>query len=416
MDSVLIVLLILVCVAVVLGVVNLARAGAERRETRRELSDVVARSNQGMAQIIQGSSETTLQLIQGSSEANRTALAAFGESHAKGIAEMQNAIRDKVDERLDAIQRANENKLEEMRKTVDEKLEATLSARLKTSFDTVNAQLDNMNLRLGEMNKVAETVTALNKTLSGSKTRGILGELQLAQIIEDMLPSQLYEREVQLKRGSADRVEFAVKMPGAEEGGFVYLPIDSKFPLDDYYRLVEGYDAGDLAAVDTARKALLARVKQFGREVRDKYINPPRTTNFAVVFLPTEGLYAEAVRDASFFEELRKQGIMLAGPATLSALLSSLLMGFKTLQIQKGAVEIQKTLERAKKEFESFGSVLGKAQDRIRQTGEELDKLVGVRTDRINSALKNVQVFSYEEVGALPEEGAESPGEDVSPF
>ena len=199
-----------------------------------------------------------------------------------------------------------------------------------------------------------------------------------------------------MREGTRDRVEYAIKLPGQEEEGFVYLPVDSKFPLDDYYRLVDGVDRGDQAAVDESRKALLARIKDFAKSVREKYINPPYTTTFAVVFLPTEGLYAEAVRDAAFFEELRKQGVMLAGPTTLSALLSSLLVGFKTLQIQKGAVEIQRTLENTKREFNTFGDVLVKAQTNIRRTGDELDKLVGTRTRMINRALKNVQTYSIQ--------------------
>jgi len=326
------------------------------------------------------------QLIQASSEAMQ-----------KSLSELQSGIRDKVDERLDAIQKSNEQKLDEMRRTVDEKLEATLNTRLKNSFDIVSRQLEAVNTRLGEMRSVAESVSSLNKVLSGSKTRGILGELQLSQIIEDMLPPQLYEREAQIREGSRDRVEYAIKLPGQDEDGVVYLPIDSKFPLDDYYRLVDGYEKGDTAAVDEYRKALLSRIKVFASQVREKYISPPRTTTFAVIFLPTEGLYAEAVRDAAFFDELRKQGIMLAGPTTLSALLSSLLIGFKTLQIQKGAGEIQRTLEKTKKEFSTFGDVLVKAQSRIRQTGDELDKLVGTRTKKINAALKNVQMYTYRE-------------------
>jgi DNA recombination protein RmuC len=291
-----------------------------------------------------------------------------------------------------------------MRKTVDEKLESTLNARLKNSFEIVNQQLESVNTRLGEMRSVAESVSNLNKTLSGSKTRGILGELQLSQIIEDMLPSHLYEREAQVRENSTERVEFAIKLPGQEEDGFAYLPIDSKFPLDDYYRLLEGYEKGDVAIVDATRKILLSRIKEFAKEIRRKYINPPRTTNFAILFLPTEGLYAEAVRDAVFFEDLRKMDVMIAGPTTLSALLSSLLVGFKTLQIQKGAVEIQRTLEKAKKEFGNFNDVLQSAQKRIEQTGKDLDLLVGTRTRKINAALRGVQVIgSQEDEDGFPE-------------
>ena len=361
----------------------------EAREQRQEILSIIGKSNSQTAQLIQASAEAT----------------------GKSMTEMQSGIRDKVDERLDAIQKSNEQKLDEMRKTVDEKLDATLNARLKNSFEIVNQQLESVNTRLGEMRSVAESVSNLNKALSGSKTRGILGELQLSQIIEDMLPSQLYEREAQVGKKDRERVEYAIKLPGQEDDGYVYLPIDSKFPLDDYYRLVDGYEKGDTAVVDESRKALLTRIKTFAMQVRDKYINPPLTTTFAVVFLPTEGLYAEAVRDAVFFEDLRKLGVMLAGPTTLSALLSSMLVGFKTLQIQKGADEIQKTLEKTKREFGTFGDVLVKAQTRIKQTGEELDQLVGTRTNKINAALRSVQTYTFAE-GEEPFSEIEGPGEE----
>jgi len=359
---------------------------AELKEQRQENLAQAREQRQELVSIIGDSNTQTAKLIQTSSEAN-----------IKSMSEMQSGIRDKVDERLDTIQKSNEQKLDEMRKTVDEKLDATLNARLKNSFEIVNQQLESVNTRLGEMRSVAESVSNLNKALSGSKTRGILGELQLSQIIEDMLPPQLYEREAAIGKGDRERVEYAIKLPGQEEDGFVYLPIDSKFPLDFYYRLVDGYEKGDTAAVEECRKALLSRIKVFASQVKGKYINPPVTTTFAVVFLPTEGLYAEAVRDAAFFEDIRKQGVMLAGPTTLSALLSSMLVGFKTLQIQKGADEIQKTLEKTKREFGTFGDVLVKAQTRIKQTGEELDLLVGTRTNKINAALKNVQTYTFSE-------------------
>ena len=371
-------------------------AQGEAREQRKEAADAAREQRAELAETLGKSNAQTAQLIQAQAEATQKSLAVLTEAMQKSLTELQTAIRDKVDERLDTIQKSNEQKLDEMRKTVDEKLEATLNTRLKNSFDTVSQQLESVNTRLGEMRSVADSVANLNKTLSGSKTRGILGELQLSQIIEDMLPSTLYEQEALMREGSRDRVEYAIKLPGQDEDGFVYLPIDSKFPLEDYYRLVEGFERGDAAAVEESRKALLARIKMFASSVREKYINPPRTTTFAVVFLPTEGLYAEAVRDAVFFEELRRQGIMIAGPTTLSALLSSLLVGFKTLQIQKGAVEIQRTLEKTKKEFSTFGDVLVKAQTNIRRTGDELDKLVGARTRMINRALKNVQTYNYE--------------------
>ena len=398
---------------------------AAAREQRQELLSIIGESNTQTAGLIQNSTEATggtllrfgqdqQRSLLDMQNATQKSLAEMQAATQKSLLDMQTAIRDKVDERLDAIQKANEQKLEEMRKTVDEKLEATLNTRLKNSFDTVSQQLEAVNVRLGELGTVAESVSSLNKTLSGSKTRGILGELQLSQIIEDILPSQLYEKDAQIGARPGDHVEYAIKFPGQEDDNYVYLPIDSKFPLEPYYKLLDGFENGDIAAANEARKELLSRIKTFAGDVRKKYVNPPLTTDFAVVFLPTEGLYAEAVRDAVFFEELRKQGIMLAGPTTLSAMLSSLLLGFKTLQIQKGAVDIQRTLEMAKAEFGKFGKVLVKAQTRIRQTGDELGELVGARTNKINKVLKNVQTYTYKE-GEAGFAELELPGEEAFP-
>jgi len=321
-------------------------------------------------------------------------------------------IRNKVDERLDKIQselekelgallRSNEKKLEEMRLTVNEKLEKTLETRLQKSFETVSTQLESVNKGLGEMRTVAESVGSLNKVLAGAKTRGILGELQLGKIIEDMLPSQLYEVEVPTISGSKERVEYAIKFPGSQEGKHIYLPIDSKFPLEDYYRLLEGYETGDTALIESSRKALLDRVKWFAKEVRRKYVSPPETTNFAVIFLPTESLYSEVVRDAVFLDDLRKENVIITGPSTLSAMLSSMQVGFKTLQIQKGAAEIERMLGAVKKEFENFETVLTKARDKVRQAGNDLDALAGTRTRAINRSLRDVQIYTGESAQAI---------------
>lgn len=350
----------------------------------------------------------------------------LSELMASNTGGMEN-IRNKVDERLDKIQgelekalgsllTSNEKKLEEMRQTVNEKLEKTLETRLQKSFETVSAQLESVNKGLGEMKTVAESVGSLNRVLSGAKTRGILGELQLGQIIEDMLPPQLYDVEVPTVSGSRERVEYAIKLPGVEEGKHVYLPIDSKFPLEDYYRLLEGYEAGDAAQIETSRKALLNRIKVFAKDVKDKYISPPETTAFAVVFLPAEGLYSEIVRDPAFLDNLRRDGVVITGPSTLSAMLNSLQIGFKTLQIQKGAAQIEVMLGVVKKEFESFEGVLTKARDKIRQAGSELDTLAGTRTRAINRSLREVQTYTGEDTKAiLGFEAAQDDSESSTP-
>ena len=237
--------------------------------------------------------------------------------------------RDRSDQRLEIINRnltnsvkemqaSNEKRLEEMRQTVEEKLEQTLQNRLKASFETVSKQLESVNQGLGEMKTVAQDVGTLNKVLSNTKTRGILGELQLGQIIEDIMTPSQYEREVPTVSGSSERVEYAIKLPGVEDDGYVYLPIDSKFPLEDYYRLEDAYESGDKEQVELYRKSLLNSIKRFAKDINKKYLNPPETTNFGIMFLPTEGLYSEVVRNASFFDSLRRdENIVVAGPSTL---------------------------------------------------------------------------------------------------
>jgi len=298
---------------------------------------------------------------------------------------------------LESIRTSNEKKLDEMRTVVNEKLEKTLEVRLRESFAAVSNQLENVHKGLGEMKNVAQSVGSLNRILSGSKSRGILGEVQLGQIIEDMLPPQLYEREYAVKKGAANRVEYAIRLPGVQSDSPVFLPIDSKFPLEPYERLLDGYDAADAVAIEAARKELYTRIRTFARDVKSKYVSPPETTPFAVIFLPTEGLYAEIARDAAFFEALRQDGIIFTGPTTFSAMLGSLQLGFKTLQIQKGAADIEKTLGAVKKEFANFESVLTKAQQKITQAGNDLETLVGTRSRAISRSLREVQVYTGED-------------------
>ncbi|WP_303972543.1 DNA recombination protein RmuC [Streptococcus merionis] len=303
---------------------------------------------------------------------------------------------------LQQMQSSNDSKLEAMRQTVEEKLEKTLQTRLQSSFETVSKQLESVNKGLGEMKTVARDVGSLSKVLSGTKSRGILGEIQLAQIIEDiMIPSQ-YEREIPTIAGSSDRVEFAIKLPGQSEGETVYLPIDAKFPLEAYYRLEEAYDEGDKAQVESARKALLASVKGFAKDINRKYISPPETTQFGILFLPTEGLYAEIVRQPVFFDDLRRtENIVIAGPSTLSALLNSLSVGFRTLNIQRSADDISKVLGNVKMEFGKFGNLLQKTQVQLGRATKNIDSLLTTRTQAIERALRTIE--HYGEDGKLPE-------------
>ncbi|MCI7516616.1 DNA recombination protein RmuC [Streptococcus pasteurianus] len=324
-----------------------------------------------------------------------------------------NENRDRSDQRLEIINRnltnsvkemqeSNEKRLEEMRQTVEEKLEQTLQNRLKASFETVSKQLESVNQGLGKMKNVAQDVGTLNKVLSNTKTRGILGELQLGQIIEDIMTPNQYEREFPTISGSSERVEYAIKLPGTDDDGYVYLPIDSKFPLEDYYRLEDAYESGDKEQVELYRKSLLNSIKRFAKDINKKYLNPPETTNFGIMFLPTEGLYSEVVRNASFFDSLRRdENIVVAGPSTLSALLNSLAVGFKTLNIQKNANDISKVLGNVKVEFEKFGNMLVKAQKQINTANNTLDSLIYTRTNAIIRALNTVESYQDQATASL---------------
>lgn len=324
-----------------------------------------------------------------------------------------NENRDRSDQRLEIINRnltnsvkemqeSNEKRLEEMRQTVEEKLEQTLQKRLKASFETVSKQLESVNQGLGKMKNVAQDVGTLNKVLSNTKTRGILGELQLGQIIEDIMTPNQYEREFPTISGSSERVEYAIKLPGTDDDGYVYLPIDSKFPLEDYYRLEDAYESGDKEQVELYRKSLLNSIKRFAKDINKKYLNPPETTNFGIMFLPTEGLYSEVVRNASFFDSLRRdENIVVAGPSTLSALLNSLAVGFKTLNIQKNANDISKVLGNVKVEFEKFGNMLVKAQKQINTANNTLDSLIYTRTNAIIRALNTVESYQDQATASL---------------
>ncbi|HFI0039861.1 TPA: DNA recombination protein RmuC [Streptococcus suis] len=310
--------------------------------------------------------------------------------------------RDATDRRLQAIQESNEKRLEEMRQTVEEKLEKTLQTRLQASFETVSKQLESVNRGLGEMQTVARDVGSLNKVLSGTKTRGIMGELQLGQIIEDILTPSQYEREFATVAGSSERVEYAVKLPGRTDGDYIYLPIDSKFPLADYYRLEDAYESGDKDQIDLHRKNLLAAIKRFAKDIQSKYLNPPETTNFGVLFLPTEGLYSEVVRNPIFFDDLRRQeNIVVAGPTTLSALLNSLSVGFKTLNIQRSADDISKVLGNVKLEFGKFSDLLLKAQKQLNQASSNIDKLLTTRTNAIERSLRTIDLYEDDQTKGL---------------
>lgn len=301
-------------------------------------------------------------------------------------------LQEQLSQSLENMQTSNEKRLEEMRLTVAEKLDRTLHDRLAFSFDQVSKQLESVNQGLGEMKTVARDVGTLNKVLSNTKTRGILGELQLGQIIEDIMTPQQYEREFATVSGSTERVEYAIKLPGQLKDSMVYLPIDSKFPLESYYQLEEAYEAGDKSLIDQHRKALLASVKRFAKDINRKYLNPPETTTFGIMFLPTESLYSEIVRQAAFFDSLRREeNIVVAGPSTLSALLNALAVGFKTLHLQKNADDISRILGNVKTEFGKYQGMLAKTQKQLTTASKTLDSLLTTRTTAVIKALNQME-------------------------
>ena len=313
-------------------------------------------------------------------------------------------MRRSLTESLDRMQGASQQQLETIRKTVDEKLQQTLERKLNESFRQVSQQLEQVYKGLGEMQSLASGVGDLKKVLSNVKTRGVLGEIQLGAILEQLLTPEQYATNVATKKGSAANVEYAIRLPGSD-GAPVWLPIDAKFPLDAYEQVLKAYDTADAAQVESAVKQLKARVKSFANDVQSKYIDPPNTTDFAILFIPVEGLYAELVR-AGMVEELQRDyKVTLAGPTTMSALLNSLQMGFRTLAIQKRSGEVWKVLGAVKTAFENFATVLESTQNRLNQANAELDKLVGVRTRQIQRTLKNVEFLPVDGIlEELPEE------------
>lgn len=323
--------------------------------------------------------------------------AAFQKQNEEKLSEMRQTLEKKVGD----MQTSNEKKLDEMRQTVDEKLQKTLEERLNQSFKLVSDRLEQVYKSLGEMQKVGEGVNDLRKVLSNVKTRGIFGEVQLGAILEEILSPEQYEADIATKKNSQDRVEYAVKLPGADDG-CVYLPVDAKFPLDAYQKLQEAYENGSKEELSLARKELRTRIKGFAKDIRTKYIDVPYTTEFAIMFLPLESLYAEVVREG-LVEELQKDKINIAGPTTMAALLNSLQMGFKTLAIQKSSGQVWKVLGEVKTEFANFEGILDNTQKKMLQASQELDKLIGVRTRAINRKLRDVSEYSGVETNIVAE-------------
>ncbi|RYY67519.1 MAG: DNA recombination protein RmuC [Chitinophagaceae bacterium] len=322
----------------------------------------------------------------------------FTES-VEGMKELQRVKLEELQHKQQQLLESTEKKLDQMRETVEEKLQKTLNERLGHSFELVSKQLESVQKGLGEMQTLAQDVGGLKKVLSNVKMRGGFGEVQLQMLLENILAPEQYEANVATKKGSAERVEFAVKFPNREaDREYVWLPIDAKFPKDAYEHLQHAYDAGDHGAIEAAQKNLETVIKRMAKDICDKYLDAPNTTNFGILFLPFEGLFAEVVRKASLLEELQRDcHVVVTGPTTLAVILNSLQMGFRTLAIQKRSSEVWQVLGAVKKEFNQFGTLLEKAQHNIQTGLNQLDDVVGKRTRAIQRKLKGVEVLNSDE-------------------
>ena len=385
----------------------------EVKTNRQELSGTLTTFQSSFLEALSNISRSQLEQLKAITDSNREELTRtlreFQASFDRNV-ESFNAVQKEKFGQLEVKQQeliqSTEKKLEQMRETVDEKLQKTLNERLGQSFELVSRQLESVQKGLGEMQNLAQDVGGLKKVLSNVKMRGGLGEVRLEMLLEQILAPEQYEANVKTKKGSSDMVEFALKLPGKDdEIGVVYLPIDAKFPQEAYHHLTDAYDAGDADAIEAASRSLEAIIKKMARDIQDKYIDPPYTTEFGIMFLPFEGIYAEVVRRAELIELLQRDfRIMVTGPTTLAAILNSLQMGFKTLAIQQRSSEVWKVLGAIKTEFGKFGGMLEKAQKNLHTATNQLDELVGKRTKAIQRKLKEVESLPVGETSQyLPE-------------
>lgn len=406
-SALVIIVLLILCMMQISSLKKGGGQGMQIRESQKALQRDIIDSRQETLNYVQGS-------FQGLGEILTNNQKQTADIQDKRLAElnrqfhlmaMQNEqkleqMRQTMEKRLEVLREDNSRQLEEMRNTVDEKLQKTLDARISRSFKLVSERLEQVYKGLGEMQSLASGVGDLKKVLSNVKTRGILGEIQLGAILQQILAPDQYEENIITKPYSTERVEYAVKLPG-DGDGYVYLPIDAKFPADTYTHLMDAYDTADPQQIREAAKVLERAVKKAAKDIHDKYVQPPATTDFAIMFLPFEGLYAEVVRLGLVEILQRDYKINIAGPTTMAALLNSLQMGFKTLAIQKHSGQVWDILGAVKTEFDKFGNVLEATQNRINQANAELDKLIGTRTRSIQRKLRSVSAMDEEETKRL---------------
>jgi DNA recombination protein RmuC len=412
-DSILWLLVVLAVANAVLLVVLLVRpgagahgsagaVGAELRAARAEAGEAACASREELARGLRSGNETLAQQLAGMAEVQRAQLDAVARRLGELTASNQKAldgVRATLDSRLIELQAGNEKKLEQMRLTVDEKLQSTLERRLGESFKLVSDQLESVQKGLGEMQSLATGVGDLKRVLTNVKARGTWAEVQLGALLEEVLTPAQFERNVHVEPGSREMVEYAVKLPGPKDdpSACVWLPIDSKFPQEDYARVQDAADSGDAEASRLATEALARAIRLEAQSIHDKYVKPPHTTDFAIMFLATEGLYAEVVRQPALVEDLQQRSrVVVAGPTTLAALLSSLRMGFQTLAIEQQAVEVWRVLGAVKHEFGKFGEVLARVKRQLETAGRTIDE-TGVRTRAMERKLRQVEELPGEQ-------------------
>jgi DNA recombination protein RmuC len=378
------------------------------RESRRELAEGLERMSLSLGEKLGQINDSSQKAARENREELAKSLHQFQETFTNNVRDFNELQKQKFDDmarRQDELVKATEQKLEKMRETVDEKLHKTLEERLGQSFKLVSERLEAVQKGLGEMQVLANGVGDLKNVLSNVKTRGLLGEIQLGNILEQIMSSEQYEANVITRKGASEVVEFAIKLPGRDDSGTpVYLPIDAKFPQADYLRLQNAFESGDKSMIDSETKNLVAAIKKSAKDIRDKYLDPPHTTDFGIMFLPVEGLYAEVVRQEDLLVTLQRDyKVIVTGPTTLAAMLNSLQMGFKTLAIQKRSSEVWNVLAAVKGEFAKFGDVLEKARKKLNEADRELDSLVGTRTRMMMSKLKKIEKLPAAGQNALSE-------------
>ncbi len=390
--------------------INREESSKLAKDNREELNNTLKDFKKELSETLKAITEQSAKDAVQQRDTLLAAFKGFQESFDKNVSSFNELQKEKfgiLENKQNELIKQTETKLDIIRQTVDEKLAKTLSERLGQSFETVGKQLIEVQKGLGEMQTIATDVGGLKKVLSNVKLRGGVGEVQLALLLEQILAPTQYTANVRTKKGSSDPVEFAIKLPGRseDESEFVYLPIDAKFPKDMYEHLLTAYETAIPEDVEVATKNLETTIKKMAKDIRDKYIDPPHTTDFAIMFLPFESIYAEVIRRSSLIDQLRTEfQITVAGPTTLMAILNSLQMGFRTLALQKRSSEVWKVLGSVKKEFENFGGLLEKAQKNIQTGLGQLDDVVGTRTRAIQRQLKNVETLpAVEAANALPE-------------